>query len=118
VAPCRIIDTRNPDGPLGGPALVAGGSRDFTITNGCGIPATAQVISVNVTITQPTAAGQLVLYASGAGNPNTATIDYSAGQTRANNAILLPNSGGVVTVQCVQGSGTVHFVLDVNGYFQ
>ena len=24
VAPCRVLDTRNPDGPLGGPALVAG----------------------------------------------------------------------------------------------
>ncbi|HEY6930263.1 MAG TPA: hypothetical protein VJA66_11355 [Thermoanaerobaculia bacterium] len=118
VEPCRLIDTRNPDGPLGGPALVAGATRDFTITNGCGVPGTAQVISINVTITQPTTAGQLVLYASGTANPNTATIDYSAGQTRANNAILLPNAGGVITVQCAQGSGTVDFILDVNGYFQ
>ena len=113
-----MIDTRNPDGPMGGPALVAGATRDFTITNGCGVPATAQVISINVTITQPTATGQLVLYASGTANPNTATIDYSAGQTRANNAVLLPNAGGVITVQCVQSSGTVDFILDVNGYFQ
>jgi hypothetical protein len=118
VEPCRLIDTRNPDGPLGGPALVAGATRDFTITSGCGVPTTAQVISINVTITQPTTAGQLVLYASGNANPNTATIDYSAGQTRANNAILLPNAGGVITVQCLQSSGIVQFILDVNGYFQ
>src|SRR5262249_13580147 len=108
----------NPDGPLGGPPLVAGASRDFTITNGCAVPASAPVISVNVTITQPTTSGQLVLYASGTAKPNTPTIDYRAGPTPGNNAILLPNSGGVITVQCVQGSGTVHFILDVNGYFE
>ena len=41
VAPCRVFDTRNPAGPYGGPALVAGGERSFVLPGRCGIPATA-----------------------------------------------------------------------------
>src|SRR5256885_2126897 len=62
VAPCRVIDTRNPDGPWGGPALVGGSARTFTIANQCGIPADATVVAVNVTITNPSAAGHLTFY--------------------------------------------------------
>jgi hypothetical protein len=118
VTPCRIIDTRNPVGTLGGPALVAGANRDFPITSTCGVPATAVALEVNVTITLPTASGSLTVFTAGTPNPMTATIDYSAGQTRANNAIVVPNPPGNITVNCNQGSGTVHFIMDVNGYFQ
>jgi hypothetical protein len=118
VTPCRIIDTRNAVGPLGGPALIAGSNRDFTITNTCGVPSTAVALEVNVTVTQPTAAGNLTVFTTGTNNPMTANINYSAGQTRANNAIIVPNPPGTVTVNCSQSSGTVHLILDVNGYFQ
>src|SRR5262245_3083791 len=37
VTPCRLIDTRNPAGPYGGPALTAGVNRTFTVTGQCGI---------------------------------------------------------------------------------
>lgn len=52
--PCRLIDTRNATGPLGGPALVAGADRTFTIANACGVPATATAISVNIAVTAST----------------------------------------------------------------
>ena len=32
VTPCRLADTRNANGPLGGPALQAGAVRPFTLT--------------------------------------------------------------------------------------
>jgi hypothetical protein len=118
VVPCRIVDTRGPNGSLGGPALNAGANRNFTITNACGVPSTATALEVNVTVTQPTAGGSLTIFTAGSANPMTATIDYSAGQTRANNAIIVPNVPGAITVNCNQSSGTVHFILDVNGYFQ
>src|SRR5262245_55665611 len=31
MTPCRVVDTRNPNGPLGGPALTGGASRTFPI---------------------------------------------------------------------------------------
>jgi hypothetical protein len=98
--------------------LLASASRDFSLTGACGIPQSAIAITVNVTVTQSTAPGGLTIFAAGAANPGTSTINYSAGQTRANNAIVVPNGLGTVTVHCTQSSGSVQFILDVNGYFQ
>lgn len=39
VTPCRVVDTRNPDGPFGGPPLQGGTQRSFAIPSGnCNIP--------------------------------------------------------------------------------
>ena len=118
VAPCRIADTRNPSGPLGGPALNAGSSRTFAVAGTCGIPETAKAVALNITVTQSTAAGGFVLYPANVGLPLATTINYSAGQTRANNSIMALSSTGELAVYCEQPSGTAHFILDVTGYFQ
>ncbi|HEY6929941.1 MAG TPA: right-handed parallel beta-helix repeat-containing protein [Thermoanaerobaculia bacterium] len=116
--PCRIVDTRNGSGPLGGPALVAGARRTFTLTGGCGIPATARSLSLNVTVTAPTASGDLKLFAGGTATPTSTTINYGPGQTRANNAQPALGGSGNLAVQCDQASGSVQLIIDVNGYFQ
>jgi len=118
LGPCRLVDTRNPDGPFGGPALVAGGNRVFPTFGHCNIPSTAHAISVNLTVTQPTAAGHLRLYPAGAPLPLTSSLNYSAGQTRPNDAVALLSGYGSLAVRCTQSTGTVHFILDVNGYFE
>jgi hypothetical protein len=119
VEPCRVIDTRKPDGPLAGPALVAGASRTFPIAGACGIPSTAKAVSVNLVATQPDGKGNLRLYPSGTPVPPTSTINYTAGKTQSNNAIIPLSAAGEMDVFVGgQASGTVHFVLDVNGYFQ
>jgi hypothetical protein len=119
VTPCRIVDTRTtPNGPLAGPALVAGASRSFTLAGSCGVPATAKAVSLNVTVTQPTGAGDLRLYPAGQSAPLVSTINWVGGQTRANNGVAALSAAGGLAVQCDQASGTVHLILDVNGYFQ
>ncbi|MGH9366467.1 MAG: hypothetical protein ACRD3M_02175 [Thermoanaerobaculia bacterium] len=118
LSPCRLVDTRNPDGPLGGPVLQAGSSRSFVAAGQCGIPATARAISVNVTVTQPATAGHLTVFPNGSDVPSTSTINYGANQTRANNAIVLLGPSGDFAVLCGQTSGTAHLVVDVNGYFE
>jgi hypothetical protein len=48
LTPCRIADTGNPTGPLGGPSLAAQSTRSFPIlASSCGLPATAQAYSLN-----------------------------------------------------------------------
>jgi hypothetical protein len=118
LAPCRVIDTRGPGGPLGGPALAAAASRVFVIAGQCGIPSTAQSISVNVTVTQPNALGDLRIYPAGSALPLVSAINYRPGQTRANNAVVSLGTAGDLAVQCDQAAGFVHLILDVNGYFQ
>jgi PKD-like domain len=118
VSPCRAIDTRNAAGPYGGPALAANADRTFVLTGQCNVPAGARAVSVNVTITQSSAAGDLRLYPTGALLPLVSTINYVKGQTRANNAVVALDDSGQFTVHCDQASGTVQFIVDVNGYFQ
>jgi hypothetical protein len=95
---------------------VGGSARTFTIANHCGIPAGVAAVSVNVTITAPTADGHLTFYPTGGSPPLTSTINFRPGLTRANNAILSLAPAGNFDVACA-GTGTVHFILDVTGYF-
>jgi uncharacterized repeat protein (TIGR01451 family) len=117
VDPCRLVDTRGPADAMGGPAL-GPGSRSFTLTGKCGVPADARAVSLNVTITAPTQPGDLRLYPSGGGLPLVSTINYSPGQTRANNAVAVLSALGALSVQCDQAGGTVELIVDVNGYFK
>jgi len=53
--------------------------------------------------------------------PAVSTINFSAGQTRANNAIATlaaDGSGYLIAFAVVAGGGSVDLILDVNGYFQ
>jgi hypothetical protein len=112
-----LIDTRQAPGPLGGPALVAGGMRAFAVMGRCQIPLSAVRIAVNLTVVAPATAGHLRLFASGTPMPEPSTINYVAGQTRANNAIVALGTDGAFVVYVHQPNGTTHLVVDVAGYF-
>jgi hypothetical protein len=118
LVPCRVADTRDAEGPYGAPALQAGATRSFPMAGRCGIPGEADAVAVNVTVTQPTAPGHLVIYPFGTALPPASTINYAAGQTRANNAIVRLGSIDSIAVTCGQSTGTTHFILDVVGYFR
>ena len=118
ITPCRLADTRVTGQ---GPALVHGVSRSFGAIGSCGIPATAKSLVLNVTVTQPTGTGYVVLYAANTPVPGTSTVSFSTGQTRANNATVAIGSDGTGDFRVrpnLTGSGTVHVILDVVGYFE
>ncbi len=76
-------------------------------------------MSLNVAVTQPTTGPSfLTLYPVGAPLPAAATINYKSGQTRSNNVNTLLGANTDLVIHCGQGSGTVHVVVDVNGYYQ
>lgn len=115
VAPCRLIDTRT---PADAPVLSAGTTRTFTLAGRCQTSPTASGVAANVTITQSTGQGNLILYAGGTTRPIASTINFRAGQTRANSAIISPGLGGSMSVYSVMPASTsVHLIVDVVGYF-
>jgi uncharacterized repeat protein (TIGR01451 family) len=118
VEPCRLVDTRRAAGPRGGPALAAGTDRAFGLAGACGLPPAAKGVVLNVAVTQPTAAGELVLHAAGTSVPGGSSIHYRAGQTRSNHVVVPLDPAAALAVFCNQGSGTAHLVLDVTGYFE
>ncbi len=119
VTPCRLVDTRNPQAPLGGPSIAANGSRTFALVGACGVPATAASVSVNVTVVTPQASGDLVLYPAGTGIPNASSISFRGGRTRANNAQVLLSSDGTGRATLKNNAaGALDLVIDVTGYFE
>ncbi len=122
LTPCRLADTRHVNGPSGGPALAGGSIRTFPVAGICGVPADALAVAVNVTVVLPTSEGNLTLFPSGINTPLISTINFTAGQVRANNAIVSisgPNAGSVNVVNLQPGTvNSTDFVLDVAGYFK
>jgi hypothetical protein len=120
VNPCRVFDTRLVGTETTGVPLACGGSYDFTMagpSSSCGVPSGAKAVSLNVTVTAPSVQGNLRVFAAGAPPPQVSTLNYVAGQTRANNAVAPLSAGGKMSVLCAN-SGTTHVIVDVNGYFQ
>ncbi len=114
VTPCRAVDTRNAAGPLGGPGISGGTSRDFAIAgNACGIPSTAQALSLNAAIV-PTSHGYMTLWPTGQPRPGTASVNSPDGGVHSNGAIVPFGSGGSISVYAAD---TMDVILDVNGYF-
>ena len=118
LTPCRVLDTRNAVGPLGGPALVALSDRIFVVAGTCGIPADARAVSLNLAVTQPTIAGNIRLHPGGTAVPLVSSINFKAGQTRSNNAVIPLSALGELAAYLDQAAGTAHLILDVNGYFK
>ena len=116
VTPCRVIDTRLPNGPSGGPALPNLGTRNVQIGGVCGVPVTAKSAVANVTAVSPTGTGFLALYPAGSAWPGNSHLNYRLGRTRANNAVLRLSAAGQTTIR--NSGPTQHFIIDVTGYFE
>lgn len=120
VQPCRLVDTRAGSGfpaGYGPPSLAPGVQRSFDLDNGpCpGLPLGIEAYSLNITVVSPTGPGHLVIYPTGGSQPDVSSINYVAGQTIANAAIVPAGTGGgVVVVAAVSGT---NLLIDINGYF-
>jgi len=118
LTPCRLLDTRNAEGPFGGPALAASETRRYVAAQGaCGVPADAVALALNVTVAGPETSGALTLFPGLGAPPGTTSISFAAGRTRANNAVV-GVADGVLSVAGRHASGSVHVVVDVSGYFR
>jgi subtilisin family serine protease len=120
VTPCRIIDTRQANGPFGGPAL-NGTSRTFQIAGNCGVPSTAKAVLVNLAAIAAPISGEIVLYPGNlTGAPATKSISFNAGQILSNNAVVglaTDGSGTMTALARFPSSSQVNVAVDVYGYF-
>jgi hypothetical protein len=116
LTPCRVADTRNAAGPLGGPSLTAGATRSFPVqSSSCGIPATAQAYSFNITaVPHNSQLGWLTAWPSGQTQPVSSTLNSPTGTVTANAAIVPAGNNGNVSIFVTDSADVV---LDVNGYF-
>ena len=109
IPPCRVTDTRSADGPLGGPLLARGTSRDFTLPlSQCGIPASALAYALNVTVVLSGSLGYLAVSPSGTQRPVVSTLDSFDGRVKANAAIVAASSAGAINVYATNDTHLVH----------
>jgi hypothetical protein len=118
LAPCRVADTRvggGKSGEFGPPSIPADSSRTMTIPNsGCGVPASAQAYSVNVTAVPPGPLAFVTIWPAGQTRPVVSTLNSFDGQVVANAAIVPAGINGAINVYA---SNNTDIVVDINGYF-
>jgi hypothetical protein len=120
LTPSRILDTRNGGGGLGTslwparPVAVQVAGRGGVPAMNAPTPPTAVVI--NVTITGGTAASYLTGWPDGAAQPLASDLNWVAGQTIPNLAVVGLGSDGKLAIYSPYGYTDVLF--DVVGYYQ
>jgi hypothetical protein len=110
VAPCRVADTRYGAAP----SLGTQETRSFAISGNCGIPATAQAYSLNVTVVPHGALSYLTIWPTGQPQPGVSTLNSWNGIVVANAAIVPAGTNGAVSVYVTDPTDVI---LDINGYF-
>src|SRR5271157_4596203 len=114
--PCRVADTRNASGDLGGPYLTGGKERDFPMleATACNIPNTAQAYSLNFTVVPHQPLGYLTTWAAGQPQPLVSTLNSVTGTVVANAAIVPAGANGAIAVFA---TNPTDLVIYINGYF-
>jgi hypothetical protein len=115
--PCRVADTRNPTGDLGGPYLSGGVPRDFPLlaATSC-IPAgvTPAAYSLNFTAVPHGPLGYLTVWPTGELQPYVSTLNSYGGQVVANAAIVPAGLSGEIATYATNDTD---LVIDIDGYF-
>jgi N-acetylneuraminic acid mutarotase len=116
VAPCRVMDTRNPNGSLGGPFIAGGMSRTIPVpSSACGIPADASAYSLNFTVVPRTGVlAYLSVWSAGQPQPLVSTLNSLDGSTIANAAIVPAGDAGAIEAFVTNDTD---LIVDINGYF-
>jgi len=122
VPPQRLLDSRIGNGLSG--SFLNKVPRTFGVAgrwdpNGNVIvPANAQAVTGNLTITGQTTTGFAYIGKDSTANPTSSTVNAPAGDNRANNVVVALDSTGSLSVVFVGQSGSrADLVFDVTGYF-
>jgi hypothetical protein len=120
ITPTRVLDTRNGTGGLSGP-FTNHVARTFQVTGGStGVPAGAKAVTGNLTVTGQTSNGYLFIGPVAMNNPTSSTLNFPAGDDRANAVTVGLSAAGTLSITFVAPSSgpTAHAIFDVTGYYQ
>ncbi len=119
LTPARILDSRPGTGNTGGfnSPWGPGVSRDVSVGGLGGVPADADAVVLNVTVTGPTAGSFLSIWPQGSTRPTVSSLNFTAGETIPNAVTVKLNAAnGKISVYNL--TGNVDVIIDVAGYFQ
>jgi hypothetical protein len=116
LTPTRLLDTRYGKGLT--KTFQSHVSRYFQVT-GATVPSTATAVTGNLTVTGQSAAGFLYIGPIAMNDPTSSTLNFPAGDDRANEVTVALGIGGVlwVTYAAPTLGPTANVIFDVTGYF-
>ena len=119
LSPARLADTRAGHTTIDGRfvgigALAAGSTFELPVLGRGGVPGDSLAVTLNVTVTEATAAGFVTVFPCGSPQPTASNLNYDAGSTIPNAVITKVGTGGAV---CVFTQQAIQLVVDVNGAF-
>jgi len=112
--PARLLDTRS---GFGGSRTMSPGQTITVQVSGSGnVPATgASAVVLNVTATNPSAAGFLTVFPAGTAQPLVSNLNFVPGQTVPNRVMVKLGTGGQIAI--FNPTGSTDVVVDVGGWF-
>ncbi len=119
VGPVRLMDSRGAlgvgvSGVVAGERLAAGGVLELDVAASGVVPGSGVgAVSLNVTVTEPLAAGFVTVFPCGR-VPGSSSVNFGPGQTVANAVVSPVSRDGKV---CVFALSDVHVIVDINAWF-
>ena len=110
----RILDTRNRRSGLGGPALVAGATRTFTVVDHGGVPEGAKAIVADVSVLQAKRPGRLQLYAADTDIATAGSLNFRVPRTTFSGVHIPLSADGAFIARATRAA---HLMLEVTGYY-
>lgn len=101
LAPERLLDTRD--------VMILGAGETVDVHVG-----PVRAAALNITVTEPEAAGYVTVWPTGQPMPDTSTVNYVTGQTIANSTLVGVGTGGQVSIYTMVPT---HVVVDMTGTF-
>jgi hypothetical protein len=91
-------------------------TRNVTVAGVAGVPADADAVVLNATVTGTTGSSYLTVWPAGQTQPLASSLNWGAGKTIANAVTVKVGSGGQVSV--LNAAASTHVIFDVVGYFK
>ncbi len=118
--PHRVLDTRPGADNTGlSGKFVNGKHRLIHIAGVAGLPRSGIVaVAGNITVIRPSAKGYVTLGPDPTNTPGSSTINFPAGDIRANNVVVPVNADGTLSAVYIgSGNASLDLVFDISGYF-
>jgi hypothetical protein len=116
--PMRVLDSRPAPETVGSYATPwgAGTDREVTVAGVGTVPADAEAVVLNATVTGTSAESFLTVYPTGAARPTASNLNWKAGTTIPNAVTVKVGTDGKVNV--FNNAGTANVIVDVVGWFE
>ncbi|MEZ5141771.1 MAG: fibronectin type III domain-containing protein [Acidimicrobiales bacterium] len=119
LSPARVLDSRPPPEQVGPYSMPWGPGTDREVVVAGGttpVPADAEAVVLNATVTGTTAESFLTIYPNGATKPTASSLNWKAGTTIPNAVTVKVGTDGKIRV--FNNSGNANVILDVVGWFK